>query len=409
MDVKLDLKLLIATAIAGFVGFLIDQVLYSTLSDTMARPVLIALLVLVIALLCCGVVWTVVALTDTTDDEFLFLDSRGRIAAGLAVCVVVLFLGTMLLEWIYDHDKAISNGSSSYIFILDESGSMEGNDPELLRYDAVESAVQALPTDASYAVYMFSDSCISIRDMLPASAGTVSRPASADETMGGMTEISNALQVVFQDLQSGKLQGCVNPQVILMTDGYATDMGWLRGNAILTDYKKAGIPVSTVGLGNVDKSLLEKIASKTGGQFVLVDHADELALGFTNATVRTGDRDLISPRNMSEGSTLYLFLRILFLTLIGAGVAFMKALACAGEGSMMLLIEGAIAALVAAIVMEAGLGLGLWQWLCRLLYWMALAVSPRTLVIRTLRSSGNQRVKTAQEMLNGGAGSRVQW
>lgn len=288
MDVKLDLKLLIATAIAGFVGFLIDQVLYSALSDTMARPVLIALLVLVIALLCCGVVWAVVALTDTTDDEFLFLDSRGRIAAGLAVCAVVLFLGTMLLEWIYDHDKAISNGSSSYIFILDESGSMEGNDPELLRYDAVESAVQALPTDASYAVYMFSDSCISIRDMLPASAGTVSRPASADETMGGMTEISNALQVVFQDLQSGKLQGCVNPQVILMTDGYATDMGWLRGNAILTDYKKAGIPVSTVGLGNVDKSLLEKISSKTGGQFVLVDHADELALGFTNATVRTG-------------------------------------------------------------------------------------------------------------------------
>lgn len=406
---KLDLKLLIATAIAGVVGFLIDQALYSALADTMAKPILIALLVLIITVICCAVIWAVVALTDTTDDEFLFLDSRGRIAAGLAVCAAVLFLGTMLLEWIYDHDKAISLDSSSYIFILDESGSMESNDPELLRYDAVESAVQSLPADASYAVYMFSNKCVCIRDMAPASAGTVSRPSSANETMGGMTNISNALTVVLQDIQSGQLSAGQHPRVMLMTDGYASDMGWLHGNAILTDYKKAGIPVSTVGLGNVDESLLEKIASKTGGEFVLVDNADELARGFTNATVRSGNRDLISPRNMSEGNLLYLFLRILFLTLIGAGVAFMKALACAGEGSMMLLIEGAIAALAAAILMEVGLGLGIWQWLCRLLYWMALAVSPRMLVIRTLRSSGNQRVKTAQELLYRGSGSGVQW
>lgn len=44
----------------------------------------------------------------------------------------------MLLEYLYElNPKQKIIEPTSYIFVIDESGSMSGNDPEGLRYDAV--------------------------------------------------------------------------------------------------------------------------------------------------------------------------------------------------------------------------------------------------------------------------------
>ncbi len=406
---KLNIKMLIATAIAGLVSFLINQLLYSVLEDIVPKPILIAILVAILALICCGTICGVVMITDSSEDEFLFLDSRGKLFAGLAVCLVVLFLFTMLFEWIYDHEEMKSVSGSSYVFVLDESGSMTSNDPTYQRYEAVKAVSRNLASDVPYAVYMFSNDCVQIRDMKPKSAGDVQRPADADQMMS-QTYISRALTKVYDDLKSGKLGGGNHPHVILMTDGYASDMGFMEGKDILNKYRKAGIVVSTVGLGNVDQTLLKEIANKTGGQFVLVSDANELAKGFSNVTYFTGDRDLISPRNVTQNNGLYLFLRILFLTLIGAMVALMKAVACAnGDSTLLIMVEGAVAGLVGAILMEIGLALGVPTFICRFVYWMGLAVTPQLLRVRTLRSKGNRKISTSDEVLRGGFSSRVDW
>ncbi len=409
--VKLNIKMLIATAIAGLVSFLIDQILYSALVDIVPKPILIAILVAILVLICCGVICGVVMITGSSEDEFLFLDSRGKIFAGLAVCLVVLFLFTMLFEWIYDHEEIKSVSGSSYVFVLDESGSMASNDPTYQRYEAVKAVSRKLASDVPYAVYMFSDDCVQIRDMQLKSAGDVKRPASADQTMMGNTYINRALTQVYDDLQSGELDGGDHPHVILMTDGYASDMGILYGKDILEKYRRAGIVVSTVGLGAVDESLLSEIADETGGQYVLVSDANELAQGFSNVTYFTGNRDLISPRKATANNGLYLFLRILFLTLIGAMVALMKTMACAnGDSTLLILVEGAVAGLVGAILMEIGLALDVPTFICRFVYWMGLAVTPQLLRVRTLRSKGNRKISTSDEILSGGSfNSRVDW
>lgn len=406
---KLDLKLLIATAIAGLAGFLSVQVLYAIWQESVVKPVLIAILVAVFALICYTVICIAVMLTTNTTDEFLFLYGRGAIIVGLACCMIPLFLCTMFFEWIYDCQEERAAGASSYIFLLDESGSMETNDPDLQRYGAVESVVHTLPEDVPYAVYMFSDNCVRIRDMTPASAGMVQRPADADNTMGGKTNIKNVLTVVYEDLDSGYTKGGSRPQILLLTDGYASDVDGLFGKRILKSYQKAGITVSVVGLGQVDEDLLKEIAAETKGQYVRVSDAHQLTQGFVTATYQAAERDLISRRSVLERDWLYLFLRIFFLTLIGTMVAFMKAMACAGDGSALIIIEGAVAAFVAAIIMEAGLSAGIPVFLCRFVYWMALAITPQIVKTRSGGYSGSHRVKAGKGTSHGAVSYQIEW
>ena len=397
---KLDLKLLIATAIAGLAGFIVTQILYTVMVDSVARPLLIAILVAIVALIVCAVISVVVSITGTSMDEFLFLEGRGPLSIALVVCLVVLMLLGALLEWIYDHETVTSATPTSYIFVLDESGSMESNDPELLRYEAVNTVVSTLSADVPYAVYMFSSDCELIREMAPNTSGNVVRP---DNVEMGNTNINNALKVVYSDLQSGKLEGGKRPLVVLLTDGYASDMGWFIGKSILRDYKAAKITVSPVGLGIVDEALMTEIAEKTKGQFVLVNDASQLSQGFANATTMNADRDLISTRNVVQKNFLYLILRVLFLTLIGAAVAFMRALACADDSNTVLILcVGTGAAFVTALIMDLGLSIGLPVFLCRLLYWLALTVTPMMVAERTYTLKGDRQIKTSEDILNGG-------
>lgn len=401
---KLDIKLLIATVIAGLAGFVLTQILYNALVDTMARPLLIAILVAVVALIVCVVISVMVTISDTTMDEFLFLSGRVTISIALVVCLVVLMLFSALFEWIYDNETIKVASPTSYIFVLDESGSMESNDPQLLRYEAVNTVVSTLDADVPYAVYLFSTDCVRIRDMAPDSAGDVVRP---DDVQMGNTCINNALKVVHADLVNGEIDGGERPLVVLLTDGYASDMGWIFGKDVLKSYKESKITISPVGLGAVDEKLMTEIAEKTKGQFILVSDASQLAQGFTSATTMTADRDLISSRNVSQKNVLYLILRILFLTLIGAAVAFMRMGACADpDNSLLILCVGAGAALVTALIMEVGLAVGLPVFLPRLLYWLALTVTPM-MVEKRKKGHGGDKIIQKPDGFDGGNNNRT--
>lgn len=374
---KLDLKILIATAVAGLLAFFVDQALYAALVDVLPRPVLIAILVIVLAAVLCIVLSVLASLTNETQDEFLFMEGRGILCIGLVVCLLIMFPLTMLMEWVYDHEEVKTVSASSYIFILDESGSMSSNDSNFERYKAVDAVTGTMPSSFPFAVYMFSNECVQIRDMQPVSAGKVSRPADADSTMMGGTYINDALQTVFDDIKNGRLSAGRTPHVILLTDGYASDMDFIFRKSILKDYADAHIMISTVGLGTVDEELLKEIANKTGGQYVHVEMASQLSQGFTNVTYLDTQRDLVSARNTVEKNVMYLILRIVFLTLIGTLVAFVKAMSVANSDSTaLILIEGTAAALVGALIMEIGLSVGLPLFLCRLIYWLLVALTP---------------------------------
>ena len=200
--------------------------------------------------------------------------------------------------------------------------------------------------------------------------------------------------------------------MILLTDGCASDMTIFTDTSILRQMNRANIRVSTVGLGIVDEYLMEKIAKKTGGTFLTVSDASQLASGFTSVATVHSQRDLLSVRNMVSSDFLYLLLRILFLTLIGGAISCMKAIAC-GDDIMRVLLVGLVGAFVGALIVEIGLLLGIPEAVVQFIYWMLLSVTVRSLPKRTYRySSGSMQMQSPFVSHNSGSGSsggKIKW
>ncbi|MBM6871321.1 VWA domain-containing protein [Pseudoflavonifractor phocaeensis] len=374
---QFDLPLFLATLAAGLVAWFLDSLLYKALIHVLARPLLIAILFFLLVLIVSLTVLVVSKLENGFDEEFLFLTSTGAIAAGLAVLLVLSFLLALVFEWIYDREERTISSATSYIFLLDESGSMSGSDPDQLRYDAINQVLATQPDGFPYAVYVFANDTQLVRDMASSSEG--SNYTIPD--VGGSTYMKAALTTILDDYRNGVWSGGTAPKVVLLTDGAASDISFFSSiDSLLSDYVKSGISISTVGLGAVDQSLLNNIAQKTGGVFVPVEQAGSLASGMQQAAYGVANRDLFSARVTPGRDLLYGILRVVFLFLLGALLAFTKAMACArmGETPRILIFGGAFS-LLGALIMELGTLAGLPAWPCWLLLWLLLAATPAML------------------------------
>jgi hypothetical protein len=245
-----------------------------------------------------------------------------------------------------------------------------GNDPNCERYNAVNALMNTLPPETPYAVYMFATYAECARPMAPYSQGSFTADLTLADSVGGGTAIREGLERIWADHQSGSFSsGGVYPRVILLSDGNSGDMRGLKSNSILRQFRDAGISISTVGLGNADTGLMQRIAKSTGGSCVSISSAQELAQGFTTAATTTSTRDLFSQRDIVSSEFLYAVLRVLFLTILGAFIGVMKSAALAREDSIWLvIIVGAIGAFVGGLCAELmtlfgahpGFGMAFW-------------------------------------------------
>lgn len=413
LAVRLNIQLFIVSVVAGVIATIVDVLMYHVLGEVMSPRILIPLLVIIFSLILCAAVSVYMAFFGNGEEMCFMLDGRVMLTIGLVCGVVLLFFVSMLLEWIYDSDSKTVPQSTSYIFILDESGSMSGNDPQFERYDAVQTVMDEMTTDCPYAVYIFSNDCVLIRPMSNSEGGQVSRPFDADSTMMGGTYLRNALETVLADIQSGKLAAGDAHHVILLTDGYASDMSIFHGQKVLRTMESEGIRVSTVGLGAVDKYLMQRIANKTGGTFLMVENATDLAQSFANVTKVNSQRNLLSVRSGVNSDALYFILRILFLVIIGAILGCLKAMAC-GDDCFLVFLVSVAAALVGALVIEVGLLAGLPEFLPQIVFWVLLSLTPNRIPLPTYRhSSGSVQVQSSYATHSSGGNpsvpEQIQW
>ena len=383
---RLNKKLLIGTLVAGVAAGVIDLLLYNALSGTWTQAPLIALLLGILAVVVVGTVLVLSITEGTSDEEFFFLNGRGPIVIALAVALVVLFFGAMGLEAIYDHEATVYSTPTSYIFLLDESGSMDGNDPDLERYKAVNAMMSSLGVDTPYAVYMFASEVVCVRPMDLYSKGAFPQTIDGelDNALGGGTAIRAGLEGIINDYYGGLLANAgAAPRVILLSDGYSGDMRLGGGNQVLQSFRDSGITISCVGLGSDDQALMQRISKKTGGGYVHLDNAQDLAVAFTNAASIRSSRDLYSERDVVSSDVLYAILRVLFLTVLGAIIIVMKAAAWGTcDSHWLIMIVGFIAAFVGALVVElvtlcgGGAAVGL------VIYCVLVAVTPAEVFVR---------------------------
>ena len=172
-----------------------------------------------------------------------------------------------------------------------------------------------------------------------------------------------------------------SPKVILLTDGYATDIGLFKSiNSVLKTYVKNRISISTVGLGDVDTNLMNKIAKTTGGVFIDVSDASDLGDAMTSAATQYTSRDLLSTRYTTNLNFLYALLRIIFISILGIAIGFAAAIAYGSqESSTLIFVSSAIKSIVGAILMEIGTDvIGISDKLVWFVLWILISVTIAT-------------------------------
>ena len=368
--VKMNWLFLLITLAAGIVAWLIGTLVYSGMVDTASRPWLIGLIFLILYVI---VVLTVFIFSNITavfrENMLTGSPDKGLTALILLAGAVIVFFLAAFFQWLYGLSASAKQaGPTSYVFVIDDSGSMTANDPDGERYTAIREVLRDMDSDFPYMVYGFSNDTTVLQPMTTVGKGLPQLSGASD----GGTAIRGALKQVLEDYQSGVWKGGDSPRVILLTDGVAGDIGLFRPiNPVLKQYAKARISVSTVGLGDADENLMRSIAESTGGVYIDVSDATELSAAMKSAAVKTSAHDLLSVRYSSHLGWLYGFLRILFLTILGCviGLGALVAYGYADTANLLLVATGATS-LLGALLMELSTGLGASAGLMWLILWI---------------------------------------
>lgn len=378
--------------------------IYTTYSDKLSGSVMIGSLCVILF----AAVFLTVLLGSMVTGSFnresnLFVDF-GHMAAYFICSLIGIFVLVMGLEFIYECNPNIKSiEPTSYVFVIDESGSMSGNDPGGLRYEAIPEIMKAAEEGFPYMVYTFSNDTQIIRDMAPLDAEYEPIPVNSD----GGTAICGTILRILEDYKNGVWDGGSNPKVVFLTDGSATDLSngflWFKGNmpefnAALEEYYDLGINISTVGLGSVDREIMTKMAETTGGVFVNIQNAFDLASAMKTAATSYSDRNLLSIRYMKRWDTLYGFLRILFLTIIGTVIGSLMLLAYMEDSSIpIIIVSSIICSLIGSVLFEIGLKIGVFQSLLWIVLWSLFSLTPGHIYPKVKQVMGDRFV-TRMEM-----------
>lgn len=248
---------------------------------------------------------------------------------------------------------------SSYLFVIDHSGSMNETDPDGLRYEAIRKLLEHKDPDFCYGVYHFSDTAGMVRGMAPVSEKS---PETEIINEGG-TAVLHALDTILEDLDSGKLKLDQRCRMILLSDGYATDVDEAgRYDCIrrLEQFAECGISISTVGMaGEADTQLLTLIADKTGGTYVSVGDVSQLEQGMRQAAQAEEEkRSLLGYRSAGERDWLYGVLRVVLIAGLGMLVAVEKTVLCERFlNTNSVLVSSAVGSVLAGVCLEVGMNL----------------------------------------------------
>ncbi len=361
---------MLGSIVCGLASWLICYSLYDLLLDRMPRHFLIGLIFAVLYFM-------LAVLTLCYHGTLYRLLER---TCKVLVMTAVVFALAALFQRIYGVNVAtsgirgvVSSGATSYVFVVDDSGSTQWTDPQRERYGAIETVLAESEEAIPYMVYGFSDGVELLRGMAPASGEEIP----AGETTGGGTSIRAALTQVIDDYEAGVWEGGSAPRVILLTDGYAGDINILHPvESVLWRYVAANISVCTVGFAEADESLMYRIAANTGGTYVRASEAGDLAKAIRRVsrepvTYVSGTRDLLTTRYEREFSLLFGILRGLCLAILGLIIEGFAAISFGVQDAVSLTfpfaeIKAILGAVLAEVCMQllglpsAFVWLGLW-------------------------------------------------
>ena len=311
---------LILSAVAGIAIWFVGEKLYEILTKKLYTPLGI-LLYFLVAFVIISALLIILLIKKMPASDF---KSKMRSVWKLLLIFLLIFLFiTGLFEFLYEIGETEIPEPTSLIFLIDDSGSMSGNEAD--RVKALNDVMKnsSLP----FSVYSFSSDAKQLIKM-----GTYRNELTEADlafSSKGITDIIGSINDVLRDLESGTINNAgLSPKILLVSDGGSSSFG-LRSMARAC--RKHMVSISSIGMRGCSESLLQKIADSTGGVYVSCTDISALGADLTKAVASDTDRNLLSERIVYKNDGLYGFLRILFLSLAGLLWSVMKTMLISEE------------------------------------------------------------------------------
>ena len=210
----------------------------------------------------------------------------------------------------YEIDKA-DRPNANLVFLIDVSGSMEGEDRLELVKRSLSTLTKQLDKNDSVAIVVYAGA-----------AGVVLPPTSGDRTLeitrslrrlsaGGSTNGGEGIQLAYQLARQAFISEGIN-RVILCTDG-DLNVGMTNHNQLMSlieSYREKGVSLTTLGfgMGNFNDHLMEQLADKGNGHYAYIDNFKEARKVLSeqvNSTLLTIAKDVkiqveFNPAKVSE-------------------------------------------------------------------------------------------------------------
>lgn len=191
--------------------------------------------------------------------------------------------------WLFPETPVVKKAPQKHIaFLLDRSGSMDGNDPNNIRAKLVQEFSTQLNSNDSIKVYSFDNNVIDYTKY-----GFIHDEDSIAEAVEsfinngnyGGTYIAAALSTVYNDMVDDKnrfdlikelsadTDSSLEQYIFLLTDGDSFDN---PSTELLNNLSDSGIKVYTVGLGSVNSNYLRAISDVTGGKYYYASTSGDL-------------------------------------------------------------------------------------------------------------------------------------
>lgn len=179
----------------------------------------------------------------------------------------------------------------SVAFVLDRSGSMMFNDPSGLRLSLTKQFIQKMTSGRDYGSLA---TFVSIGELVTPLTDNLSQLLSdADKIHNddGFTTISGTngtagMHIGIQQLESDTSNN--NRVMLFMTDGIDQQYDY-QYEDLVTEAKENNITIYTIGLGEVNSTILEMVANETGGKYYYAEAAEDLITIFKDAENETID------------------------------------------------------------------------------------------------------------------------
>lgn len=316
MNEKVDYGFLLISAIAGLLFSIFGEFIYLQGTIEGNRVIVITLYLLAFVLFM-GAVISVKATNAKTYVEF---SKVLRVALLLTLGFLVLTAG---FEYLYERQLSVGTVDDyeiQYIFAVDDSGSMNSNDPNNVRYDALQEIISSMSPTEDFAVYAFSENyeCTTELGSINSTDYLFQSPT---QDLGVSTRLYTVLNHINDEVNTSNTDK--HTKIIVLTDGNPTDYSSLMNSSNISKFVNNNISISSLGFGDVDTEILNTLANSTGGRYLFCDDIAEL-MGSLDVIVSgdvaaiSGNRDLLGYRmDATADSVLYAVLRVVFLGVLG--------------------------------------------------------------------------------------------